>query len=226
MLDPPSIPFKITPYSIGWLVLQPGSWREHSMEQSPQPTLSDMYREQEAPLCCNRHWEFGIVHYCSLTKPNLIIPSFGFTHEMFSGFLSQGNWEEKEEDKSPQHATTGLGGLCRCELFFFSQRQKHRSVEHDVHFFMFPKKRNDFSDPGNMGLCHYPIKKRKIFFFLEWLNPSSYLLGKWLRLDEVRSRDEWKEDYRGPLLGIWDINTGCDGSAHTAVSHQPCIWFP
>lgn len=75
------------------------------------------------PFVVIRHWEFGVAHYCSLTKPNLIIPSFGFTHETFSGFLSQGNWEEKEENKSPQHATTGLGGLCRCELFFFPKAE-------------------------------------------------------------------------------------------------------
>lgn len=55
-----------------------------------------------------------------------------------------------------------------------------------VNFFMFPKKRNDFSDPEHMEAMPLSYKGEEDFFpsFLEWLNPSSYLLGKWFRLDE------------------------------------------
>ena len=55
-----------------------------------------------------------------------------------------------------------------------------------VKFFMFPKKRNDFSDPEHMEAMPLSYKGEEDFFpsFLEWLNPSSYLLGKWFRLDE------------------------------------------
>ena len=52
-----------------------------------------------------------------------------------------------------------------------------------VNFFMFPKKRND---PEHMEVMPLSYKGEEDFFpsFSEWLDPSSYLLGKWFRLDE------------------------------------------
>lgn len=64
---------------------------------------------------------------------------------MFSGFLSKGNWEGREE-KSPQHATTE-SGISVC-----------------VNFFMFPKKRNDFSDPEHMEALPLSYKGEEDFF--------------------------------------------------------------
>lgn len=65
---------------------------------------------------------------------------------MFSGFLSKGNWEGREENKSPQHATTE-SGISVC-----------------VNFFMFPKKRNDFSDPEHMEAMPLSYKGEEDFF--------------------------------------------------------------
>lgn len=53
-------------------------------------------------------------------------------------------------------------------------------------FLCFPRKGMTSQTQSIWKLCHYPIRERKIFFpsFSEWLNPSSYLLDKWFRLDE------------------------------------------
>ena len=127
---------------------------------------------------------------------------------MFSGFLSKGNWEGGEENKSPQHATTESG------------------ISVGVNFFMFPKKRNDFSDPEHMEAMPLSYKGEEDFFFpyfLEWLDPSSYLLGKWFRLDEDQEMSGKRTterhfpgsempipDVTGPLPKLSPINFVCD----------------
>lgn len=76
------------------------------------------------PFVVIRHWEFGVAHYCSLTKPNLIIPSFGFTHETFSGFFSlRGIEKKKKKIKALSMPPLGLGAFADVNFFFFPKAE-------------------------------------------------------------------------------------------------------
>ena len=82
-----------------------------------------------------------------------------------------------------------------------------------VNFFMLPKKRNDFSDPEHMEAMPLSYKGEEDFFFpyfLEWLDPSSYLLGKWFRLDEdqeMSGKRTTERHFPGSEMPIPDVHS-------------------
>lgn len=84
---------------------------------------------------------------------------------------------------------------------------------------MFPKRRNDFSDPEQMDLCHSPTRKRKIFFslFLRVINSLRLCFRQMDQTDEVDQEMTGKMTTKGHLQDLRSQHQVCWVSSHSPL---------